>query len=519
MKVHSLINKKAPWSFVGWGAQLKGLQSMITTYSGISIPPEGLLAEQYMNNLEYQEPVSTDTNIQEIPQEHEQVVVVDSFAFPSQPIMLRLLALFTGKPQRVPETLLLQNKSLNSDSDNQRVADFVSSILGKTVVSSTYGENNELIHETEQIAIISNNPLVDGTAKIPGDLFSDDLNKREEKLALYMQKSFGTEGLRHFLGLVIGLDEHGRKGEYRFTVNEHLDRLGYSRSKNGSYDPAIKSKALHIIQVLSSLHLTISSKKGDREKVSCLKLFSLERYDIERKTESNELIHMNFILRATDAWYGQAFRKTDERSQQYTQLLKKIAAEDHWKHSLAIHLTPQLAIRWRMNKFKTISLRVSTIMELCGLDHSTVNKNRMRELRDLESELSYMVEAGYLGQWNNKERGLPSKHSQPFNCVLELVPPTWLENTMKKKVKHTEKTVSTIPPEALIWIMEHASCSKTDLADEFDVSWQHICNILNGRARISPKLSKKITKICGEILEFEKCQLNPALFEVKPCLH
>ena len=79
---------------------------MHTTYSGIKIQ-EGLLADQCLENvdqLESQESIYSVLPVRQKP------VFVDTFAFPSQEVMLRLLALFAGKPKRIPEKLLLQRQ-------------------------------------------------------------------------------------------------------------------------------------------------------------------------------------------------------------------------------------------------------------------------------------------------------------------------------------------------------------------------------------------------------------------------
>ena len=97
---------------------------MLTTYSGINIQ-KGLLADQCLENidqLESQEPVYPVLPVRKKP------VFVDTFAFPSQEVMLRLLALFAGKPKRMPEKLLLQHQ-LSTNENKQKVENFVSSVL------------------------------------------------------------------------------------------------------------------------------------------------------------------------------------------------------------------------------------------------------------------------------------------------------------------------------------------------------------------------------------------------------
>jgi len=199
------------------------------------------------------------------------------------------------------------------------------------------------------------------------------------------------------------------------------------------------------------------------------------------------------VIRANKDWYGAAFEKTDDRSQQYTQLLKKVATESHQDHSLAIYLAIQLAIRWRINKFKPFSLKVQTIMELCCLDHTTANRTRRRDLRKMEAELNYMTEAYYLGGWHYT-RG--REISDSFALGIQFDPPSWLGKDLHKKV-HMKKASPIITAEGLKWIQRQASLNQNNLAETLGVSRQHISNIYRGRTRISAALSRKINDIFG----------------------
>jgi DNA-binding XRE family transcriptional regulator len=464
---------------------------MITTHSGIHLQ-EGLVASQCLENYDQLKIQNEEYALQPILLPQAQTPW-NTFAFPSHQIMLRLLAVFSGKTKHLPEKYLSADTKQINKSESQRIKNYVNAVLQQTVVKETYNELNELIQKSEHVAIISNNPLVEGWAKIPEDLFADNLEKREEELAIYINKTFGAEGLRHLLGLVIGLEENGRKGDYHFTINEHLDRLGYKRSKKGAHDPSIKWKSFRIIQVLSSLHLILSSSRESKQKVTCIKLFSLDRYDIEQETDAADLIHMSFVIRANKDWYGTAFEKTDDRSQQYTQLLKKVATESHQDHSLAIYLAIQFAIRWRINKFRPFSLKVQTIMDLCCLDHTPANRTRRRDLRNMEAELNYMTEANYLGGWHYAKgrEGLDS-----FALGIQFDPPSWLGKYLHDKVRMKIAT-PIVTADGLKWIQRQASLNQNNLAETLGVSRQHISNIYRGRTRISAALSRKINDIFG----------------------
>ena len=57
-------------------------------------------------------------------------------------------------------------------------------------------------------------PEVEASARISRTLFSEGLNFREEALAVYIKRTFEAEGLRHLLGLLIGLEENFRQGQF-----------------------------------------------------------------------------------------------------------------------------------------------------------------------------------------------------------------------------------------------------------------------------------------------------------------
>lgn len=97
---------------------------MITTYSGIQIQ-EGMIADQCFGKFKRLKPTSP-------PPEKMFETREDTFALPSQWVMLRLLYLFAGKPGRLPEKEIMGQCCT---SEHARIVDdFVRSVLEEKVV-------------------------------------------------------------------------------------------------------------------------------------------------------------------------------------------------------------------------------------------------------------------------------------------------------------------------------------------------------------------------------------------------
>ena len=222
----------------------------------------------------------------------------------------------------------------------------------------------------KKIAIICNNPKVESKANITDTFFKDCINFREASFAMYLKRTFGPEGLRHFLGLIIGLEDNSRKGHFEWTLDEHLERLGYRKKANGSYDIEAKKIASEAVKIFTSFCIT-SKRKDGKDGFNFMKLFNLETGCVE--ILDRPIIDKAYIT-ATDFWYKNAFSPKDRQSPQYTKLLRKISKENHREHPLTLYLTPLLAIFWRMNPKKKIS--VKNLMHWCDLD--TVGKYKLK---------------------------------------------------------------------------------------------------------------------------------------------
>jgi hypothetical protein len=415
------------------------------------------------------------------------------FAMPSHAVMFTLLAMFAGKPDRIPRKLLAKSHTEWSEEERIESEKFLNSILKKeSVVSYRNGTEDT---EDKYIAILSDNPKVEAQADITTTFFRNDLRFREESLAIYIKRTFGPEGLRHLLGLLIGLEENSRKGHFEWSVNEHLERLGYKKKMNGAYDSEVKKAASEIIIIFTSLFITARKKEGKKEVIQGEKLFSIEGF--KKEMFDKVIIDERIRIRATDFWFKNAFEPKDGHSGKYTKLLKKIARENHREHPLTIFLAPLLAVFWRMNPEQKIS--VSNLMEWCDLD---MGKYRYRSLESLESELNYMKQEGHLGSWTcNGEEIVLSDSKDPFNLSLTLTPPKWLDHEIQKihakkdfqrQLGNQKPTLITL--EEIKDTLEKSKLSARQFSNKIGLTNAMLSYLLRGKRPITAEISEKIMK-------------------------
>lgn len=424
----------------------------------------------------------------------------DTFALPSHALMFTLLAMFAGKPDKIPRRLLSKPNSEWTIEEQKEAEDFLSSII--RVEKNTSFANGKEESEDKFIAVVSDNPKVEAEAEITASIFKDDLHFREVSLAMHIKRSFGAEGLRHLLGLLIGLEENFRKGNFIWSVNEHLARLGYNKKPYGGYDPELKKTSSEIIKVFASLFITARKKEGKKEVIQGERLFNIEGF--RKEIFDKVIIDEKIKLSATEFWYKNAFEPKDGESKKYTKLLKKVAHENHREHHLTIFLAPLLAIFWRMNPQQKLS--VISLMDWCDLDHK--GRYKLRDLRALELELIYMKEHGYLGDWkSNGDQFLPSKSEDPFKCSLTLTPPEWLDEELKLIQSKREtpaiekKDEPLLTLEELREIFKRSQLNAKQFASHLGITGAMVSLILSEKRPIKEDISKRIREFAKSMLE------------------
>lgn len=423
----------------------------------------------------------------------------DTFALPSHPLMFTLLAMFAGKPDMIPRRLLTKPHSEWTPKEHQEAEEFLTSII-RTEKTTSYASGREEI-QSKHVAVISDNPKVEASAHIDISLFKSDIHFREVSLALYIKRTFGAEGLRHLLGLLIGLEENFRKGHFIWSVNDHLARLGHKKKANGSYDYELKKTASEVLRIFQSLFITARRKDGKSETIRGERLFSIDGF--QQEIFDKVIIDEKIKLRATDFWYKNAFDPKDGQSAKYTKLLKKIAQENHREHPLTIYLTPLLAIFWRMSPQQKIS--INNLMDWCHL--GSESRYKLRDLRSMESELNYMKENGYLGEWTHTgEKALPSECNDPFNCSLTLTPPDWFGQEMRliqsnREISAIEKKEDKLVDfEEFKVIYKKSKMNVRQFGNHLGITGQMVSYLLNEKRQITKEVSDKVRGFAEKFL-------------------
>ena len=413
-----------------------------------------------------------------------------TFAIPSHSLMFSLLAMFAGKPERIPRELLDKPHHERTPEEKEQAERYLNKIF-ETEEEVDYSDGIKKTTE-KRIALICNNAKVEGKAEISWSLFRHCPLFREARLAQYIKRTFGPEGIRHLLGLIIGLEENFRKGHFEWSVNEHLERLGYRKKPYGSFDPDLKKTASEIIKIFTGFCITSTRKDGKNESIKAKFLFMVEGFEIQ--TFEKEIIDQRITLVATDFWYKNAFSPSDGQAVQYTKLLKEIVKESHREHPFTLYLTPLFAIFWRISPERKFKVR--TLMEWCDLDYS--GKYRSEHLKDLEATLDYMKQKNYLGEWTNDgEARLPSDCRDPYECVLTFTPPDWLKQEFlkiqqKREMPALPKKQKPLTKSEFLHIIDSSGLSRSQFANSIGVSSRLITAIINGKRPITANTSDKI---------------------------
>lgn len=419
----------------------------------------------------------------------------ETFGLPSLPVMFTLLALFNGKPDRIPRPNFIaypKDRERLTAQDKAEADKILKALMGQTVEKSDDLGNPF----KKQYYTVNDNVKLTATGNFDLGLFKDDLEEKERALSLYLKRAFGPEGLRHFLALIIGLDENFRRGYFEWNINDHIKRLGIQKKKSRTYDKEARITATNIMKIFTNLFLTAQKKDGDREVLAGLRLFSIDGYNIE--TLKDEIVNEALLIRAADFWYKNAFTP-EKGGMQYTKLLKKIAKVNHREHPLVLKLAPWLAVFWRMDPGNKRKLSIISLMDWCDLDYTSYK--RTDNLKALESQLDFMIKHGYLGDWENTgENKYPSQCQAPFECNLTFYAPEWFKSEMKSlRGRRTaflppagSPQARAITPETIQALKKEFGISNKTLANHLGVTAQYIGFILTGKRAITAQIIGKL---------------------------
>lgn len=432
----------------------------------------------------------------------------NTFAIPSHAIMFTLLAMFAGKPEKVPKRILEKPANERTPEEKKIAEEFLNSIISKEVTSDYLDTGQEVIDE-KHFALICDNPKVQAKAEISKVITSQNIHFQEEALAVYIKRTFGAEGLRHLLGFLIALDQNGRNGCFDWSVNDHLERLGYQKKQSGVFKTEVKRTATEIVKILTSLFITTTRKDGKgKEEIRADRLFSVDGFRIEMFQK--EVIGEILTLRATNFWYQNAFNPEDGKCPKYSKMLQKIVQEDHQQHWLTIYLAPLLSIFWRMTP-EPQKLKVKKLMEWCDLDLQ--DHHRTHYLNELQEELNYMKSVGYIGDWqHNGETQQLLDCKNCLDCVITLTPPRWFQQEIsllqEKKTSIANQLANNLTSgqkgtaltkEQFLAILEKSGLSVQTFSEKLGISKRMVLYIKQGKRKPTRNISEEIKTLFGHL--------------------
>lgn len=430
----------------------------------------------------------------------EEVRDIRTFALPSvAPLMLTLVAMFSGRT-RLPRLALRKDQNDRSEADNEMI---------QNLIQTTFSQSPDFIRDSGGLLIPNSHPqiILSDTPKVfaIGNLNDRRHLSNEESLAETVHKTFGAEGLRHFLALVVFLEENSRTGYFQWNVNHVLRELGYERDPSGAFNLELKRKATDILFLLTNLVIVAQRKDGRREEVKLQKLFHVDSRHLIKY--SNGIITDTITIQASPYWYQDAFfqDKKSRKGKQYTKLLRKIITENHWKHSITIYLTTLLSIFWRISRGKPRTLSIKHLTDWCNLDLNGTNKRYHWE--KLLAEFAYMKEHEYLGDF--KVRRLRSSDSVAPGDLIDFYPPVWLHEEFERIrnkqdeiiVSNTKMIAFEMTVEEFQQIVHESRLSNRELATKLEISHTMVNMILARKRRVTGSLAYRIRALVNKTRE------------------
>lgn len=422
-------------------------------------------------------------------------------ALPSSPVFQAILALFSGKPDFVPTTAIAKHAAARTEDEQRKVDEFIRSRVHPT--PTTLDRRGEFVPATHRrIVTVSSGPLVAAKGEVDPDLFEGDPEYEHEKLARLVAKTYGPEGLRHFLGIVVALERNGRKGWIDWDVDVHLDALGIDREKSGAHKTSHKKSAYEIALLMTNLTITeVKGEKSGAGELRQMKLFTITGRTA--RTTKNVVVKERLRIEATSFWYEDSLRDVPGRGRQYTKLLQSIAAEDHRTHPYVIQLGAQFAIDWRIDGGQPLKLKVPTLCRRLGIPK---DRKRLERLRKLEAELDYMKEREHLGDWFTKSGTRPSESTSPDNEVFVFVAPDWFQKDLARiregrEMHRLAEKARKMTSEEFADVLHRSGLSAKLFAAELGISPALVSRILNGKRGVSPEVEKVLLEKFAPLLE------------------
>jgi DNA-binding XRE family transcriptional regulator len=245
----------------------------------------------------------------------------------------------------------------------------------------------------------------------------------------------GPEGLRHWAALLkLFSVEGGRRGTYRWLLDEHLEALGYDERQRR--DPEVRAQAVRMVEFLVSLELAIYTPGGAlRERRRLL----LETGRFERLQGSEWKIE-GLEFQMNERVYGGVRASTGEIGQNWMPAPIELAKIDHvrFPHAHGLGMLLAIRFRWRLNEDADfILISGENLLKLSGIFYDSHRITRTWD--KLRHTLDELVRVGQLQSYQWQLPGDP--WSLDGMCRIQSA--NWLTDRVGRAIHGDEK-----PPDA-----------------------------------------------------------------------
>ena len=310
----------------------------------------------------------------------------------------------------------------------------------------------------------------------------------QEEIIKALRDTISPEGFKHWAALLLLMSKQGaRQGWVRWTMEDHLNALGYSDRVR--YNQQRLDEIAKVIELFTKLELIVYNPTGTVRAESPL-VHVGTRY---KRLEKSRWQLDGLELRINPLLYsGVRNMETGKPGNQWFPVPEELAQIDHIRHPNAIPLALLMAIRWHWDLFQGdqqkkyyLALKGKNLLELADMEVG--NTNKKRTWIQLERELDELKKIGLLGhwEWHGQER------SQEGVC--RFYPAEWLLDRTVRKLRPTEAIPIDIPKtgkELRSW-REEKGWTQATLAKHIGVSRK---TIIRAESQSDKKITASLSK-------------------------
>ena len=253
------------------------------------------------------------------------------------------------------------------------------------------------------------------------DLLHDDFVEQ-------LRRWWGWEGLRHWAALQrLFSVEGGRRGTVRWTLNDHLDAMGYN--ERSIFNPAVRARAAETVEAMTRIELAVYNQDGT---LRMRRPILLKGGTYERLVDSRwELDGLELCI--NELLYEGVRRPSGRLGRDWFPVPTNLARLDHsiHPHALALGLLIPIRLRWRLgDDYRDLVISGEKLLRMGGIRWDP--RRRSLAWEKLASSLEKLRSIRVIDSWE-WQNGAPDP-----NCFCRITAPLYLTEQVDEKKKWPE---------------------------------------------------------------------------------